>query len=122
MNYSNFIQFEIDWASSQENYFMDEKDAFAAVYDNLYLKLSFVFSYILVIICGLLLVFVIWFERSGQAGHFRTMVNQLTTFMFDQVRLRFYSANFKKILINIWYPLFLGTPKSSKCKRSTGIT
>ena len=85
MNNSNVIRFEINWASSQENYFIDEKDAFAGVYENLYLKLAFVFSYILVVICGLLLGFVIWFERSGQAGHFRTMVNQLTTFMFDQV-------------------------------------
>ena len=85
MNNSILIQFEINWASSQENYFIDEKDAFAGVYENLNLKLAFAISYIVMIICGLLLGFVIWFERSGQAGHFRTMVNQLTTFMFDQV-------------------------------------
>ena len=85
MNNTIVVQFEISWASSQNNYFLDEKDAFAEGFESLHIKLAFALTYIWTIICGLLLLFVIWFERSGQAGSFRTMLNQLASFIMEQV-------------------------------------
>ena len=61
------------------------KDAFAGVYASSFFRLTFVVSYGLATICFPLLAFVIWFERSGQAGPHRTMVNQLASFNMDQV-------------------------------------
>ena len=35
------------------------------------------------------LMLVIWFERSGHAGHYRTLVNQLVSFNLEQVHYTF---------------------------------
>ena len=64
---------------------VNKKDAFAGVYTSSFFRLAFVISYGLATICVTPLVFVIWFERSGQAGPHRTLVNQLASFNIDQV-------------------------------------
>ena len=87
MNNITVVKFEISWASNYNNYFLDEKDAFTEGFESLNLKLAFALTYSWTIICGLMLMFVIWFERSGQAGNFRTLLNQLASFIMDQVNI-----------------------------------
>ena len=62
-----------------------EKDFFTGIYDSPKLTMAMVITYILCTFCMVGIGYVIWFERSGQAGHFRTLVNQLSTFNLDQV-------------------------------------
>ena len=62
-----------------------ENDFFTGIYDSPKLTIAMVLTYILCTVCMAGIGYVIWFERSGQAGHFRTLVNQLSTFNLDQV-------------------------------------
>ena len=59
---------------------------FDGAYEGIEIKFSFIISYLLGLLGSFGLVLVIWFERSGQAGHFRTLVNQLVSFELDQVK------------------------------------
>ena len=63
----------------------EDEDAFAGVYESPYFKLAFVLSLLICGICIFGFGFIIWFERSGQAGHMRTLKNQLVSFIMDQV-------------------------------------
>ena len=63
-----------------------ENDFFTGIYDSPKLTIAMILTYILCTFCMVGIGYVIWFERSGQAGHFRTLVNQLSTFNLDQVR------------------------------------
>ena len=61
-------------------------DDFEGVYGNPFVKLLYVLCYILSLLTLPGFILVIWFERSGQAGQFRTLVNQLVSFCLDQVK------------------------------------
>ena len=61
------------------------QDFFAGLYESPYIKLSMTLTYGVALICMVGLGFVLWFERSGQAGQYRTLVNQLSSFNLDQV-------------------------------------
>ena len=63
----------------------DFDDFFLGVYESPYVTWLLLVCYIICLIACLSLNFVIWFERSGMAGHYRTLVNQLTSFNPDQV-------------------------------------
>ena len=86
MNNTCFISFEID---EKDDLFINDitviSDKYAEVYDSKYVRFAFAMTYLVCIVCVPLVAFVIWFERSGQAGSFRTMVNQLASFNLDQV-------------------------------------
>ena len=62
-------------------------DDFEGVYDK---SLSLNWFMLALFVLGLCtcpgLLYVSWFERSGQAGPFRTILNQLVSFNMDQVR------------------------------------
>ena len=62
-----------------------DHDFFAGLYQSPYIKLSMTLTYGVAIVCMVGLGFVLWFERSGQAGQFRTLINQLSSFNLDQV-------------------------------------
>ena len=62
-----------------------DQDFFAGLYESPYFKLSMTLTYGVALICMVGLGFVLWFERSGQAGQYRTLVNQLSSFNLDQV-------------------------------------
>ena len=63
------------------------QDYFAGIYQSPYIKLAMTLTYSVAVICMIGLGFVLWFERSGQAGHYRTLVNQLSSFNLDQVNI-----------------------------------
>lgn len=61
------------------------KDVFKEVFSNEFLNWSLFVLYLLGLIsCGLLII-VSWFEKTGQAGPFRTLANQLVSHQLDQV-------------------------------------
>ena len=62
-----------------------DQDFFAGIYQRPYMRLSIILTYALAVLSMVGLGFVLWFERSGQAGHYRTLVNQLISFNLDQV-------------------------------------
>ena len=65
----------------------DSKDFFSGVYESPYFTKLLIASYLIGVISCIGLNFVVWFERSGGAGHYRTLVNQLTSFNLDQVQV-----------------------------------
>lgn len=62
------------------------QDFFAGVYDNTGLKMVAAVTYIFAGLSYFALFQVASFERSGEAGHYRTLVNQLMSFNIDAVR------------------------------------
>lgn len=72
---------------SNETVLDNEQDAFQGVFSLWYVNWLMVLLYLLGLISCALLVIVSWFEKSGQAGPFRTLANQLVSFQLDQVSL-----------------------------------
>ena len=62
-------------------------DSFSQVYANQLLNRFMIVLYIIGLFGCLGLSLVSWFERSGQAGPYRTLVNQLVSINLDQVIL-----------------------------------
>ena len=65
----------------------ESQDFFAGIYQSPYIKLAMTLTYGVAVMCMIGLGLVLWFERSGQAGHYRTLVNQLSSFNLDQVSI-----------------------------------
>lgn len=80
-------------------------DDFAGVYEDFWVKVTVFVIYFLGLVSCALLTFVSWFEKSGRAGNFRTLVNQLTSLGHDQMCLMFFSAASLDILRIIFGPL-----------------
>ena len=79
---------ELRWSSQNltiEDLPPQSEDFFKEVYMNPWInRIAIGFYFIgLVGIAGLGLV--AWFERSGQAGHFRTLINQIVSFNVESV-------------------------------------
>lgn len=68
-----------------------EEDFFWEVYDGPIIQALYLVHYAIGLmgIGGIALI--IWFERSGEAGQFRTLVNQLVSMNLDQVTIWFIS-------------------------------
>ena len=62
-----------------------DDDFFEGFYEDCFIKILVGITHLIGTIDVILLIFFLWFERSGQAGHFRTLVNQLVSFNVDQV-------------------------------------
>ena len=77
-------------------------DFFDPIFAAPYFKLVSVITYLISMICAICKCFVIWFEVSGQAGHYRTLVNQMVTLNLLQVIMNiiFRSPPKYKILFN----------------------
>ena len=78
-------------------------DYFSNVYEDPFIKFTLLLSYLLSYLNILPAGLVIWFERSGRAGQFRTLINQLASFSLDQV----WNGNFDIILpkLTLWFYL-----------------
>ena len=59
---------------------LETDDIFQELFDNKIINYSLICLYFLGLLSCLGLSFVIWFEISGQAGHFRTLLNQLVSY------------------------------------------
>ena len=64
-------------------------DFFHGVFDNWPFKILCLVTYLLIGFLMALLLFVSYFERSGQAGHYRTLMNKLTSLNIEQMGLVF---------------------------------
>lgn len=73
-NIENFLK------STTLNYTNEEVDDFSHIYSQFYVNLAVAGLYILGLCSCLGLLFVVWFEISGQAGQFRTLLNQLASY------------------------------------------
>lgn len=67
--------------------FLQEEDVFEDLYNNYYMTAFLVTLYFLGFFSCLGLILISWFEKSGQAGPFRSLVNQLITLRLDQMVL-----------------------------------
>ena len=64
------------------------EDYFIGVYGNSVIKSCFLFSY-LIGCCGIIGVpIVIWFEKSGEAGNYRTLLNRLSSYIAEIVCIK----------------------------------
>ena len=66
-----------------------QQDQFYGLYEAPLVKIICVSGSLLGYFCLPFIGLVIWFERSGRAGHFRTLINQLISFSLDQVGQNF---------------------------------
>ena len=62
-----------------------DTDFFSGIYQCPLMKFLMIFSYIVGFFGFFGLLIVVWFERTGQAGQFRTLLNQLNSLAIDQV-------------------------------------
>ena len=69
-----------------------DKDFFEGIYDNPFLNWSMISIYIVGLVGIFGLALVVWFERSGQAGPYRTLINQLVSYNITQVIKMFYCS------------------------------
>ena len=63
----------------------DEVDFFEQVYSVKWLKWLMVSFYFLGLVAIVGLGIVTWFERSGEAGPYRTLINRLTSYNIEMV-------------------------------------
>ena len=83
MNNTCFFNLEMDNLTFDDTTISSDK--YVGVYESVHIRFAFLTTYMVILVFAPLLAFVIWFERSGQAGSYRTMVNQLASFNLDQV-------------------------------------
>ena len=63
----------------------DEENAFPGLYESPLIRSAMFMTYMVTLLGLSGLGFILWFERSGQAGQYRTVINQLISFNIDQV-------------------------------------
>ena len=63
----------------------DEVDFFEQVYSEQILKWLMISFYLLGLVAIVGLGIVTWFERSGEAGPYRTLINRLTSYNIEMV-------------------------------------
>ena len=81
------------------------EDHFAGIFSSPVWNYSMFLVYILGLLNCVSLSFISWFERSGQAGPFRTLRNRLVSFNVDQLILRYIIPGFAFNLRAIVGPL-----------------
>ena len=78
------------------------QDMFEEVYSNPIVNFSMLILHLLGLVACFGLAMVIWFERSGQAGQYRTLVNQLVSYRIEQM-IYFFLFGFSFPAIRIFY-------------------
>ncbi len=85
--------------------FSSSEDFFAKTFEDPFINLVSACIYLLGCIGVSAMVFVIWYERTGRAGHYRTLVNQIVTFNLEQLIIYYIVAtgfDLLRILIGPW--------------------
>lgn len=80
-------------------------DRFAGIFENPWIKYSMLILYLFGILGCAGLKFIVWFERSGQAGHYRTLVNQLNSYNLDHMVIYFALPISIDMIRMLWGPL-----------------
>ena len=89
-------------------YEMEKMDPFGGVYQNQNVNIFCAILYILGLLSCVGLGSVIWFERSGQAGPYRTLINQLVSHKLEQTILMYILGFTVPVLRLFLGPLPLG--------------
>lgn len=86
------VEMLVNWQRSNRSIdeLLSKPDYFAGIYSDQAFNWLLLIAYILGYVSCAGLAIVSWFERSGQAGPFRTVINQLASFQNDLVRLASY--------------------------------
>ncbi len=82
---NSLLKLNFENASNLSIQGVKSEDYFKEIYANPALVVLTIVSYIISLLGTFGLAFIVWFERSGQAGQYRTLVNQLVSFMMDMV-------------------------------------
>ena len=95
-----------------ETDFALEEDFFAGVYNDNVAVASMVIMYIIGLVGVIGILFIIWIERSGQAGPYRTLVNQLVTHNYQAAYSNFIMKEYKvsKVSENTKFVFFSSYP------------
>lgn len=106
MNASLKLRFQLD-KTENWNFQIAETDVdcFAGVFENPWIKAAMFSLYLFGILGCFGLKFIVWFERSGQAGHYRTLVNQLNSFNLDHMIIYFVMPITTDMIRMLWGPL-----------------
>ena len=64
-----------------------DEDYFAEIYSDKVVKISMVITYLIGLVPTFGVIFIVWLERSGLAGPYRTLINQLVTGNYESVRI-----------------------------------
>ena len=83
----NCTIFNINYTLNGSHYEHHEPDQFSGLFNDFYIKTILLSSYFLAYLSLPILGMVIWFEISGQAGHYRTMINKMASFNLGQMVL-----------------------------------
>lgn len=78
-----------------------KEDQFAGVFEDIYVKIILFFAAIWGYCCIPVMVMIIRFERGGEAGHYRTLINQIVSCVLDQVC--FSTGMYEPLLILFYY-------------------
>ena len=89
MNFENFDSFDISKYSNEtftltKQHFED--DIFAKIFENKWIVWGKLLAFFIGLLSNGVLGLVVWFETTGQAGPYRTMLNQLASFEIIQVQ------------------------------------
>ena len=77
--------FSFETNNTLGDYGTDNEDFFAGVYSDKIAVVSMVIMYFIGLVGIMGIVFIIWIERSGQAGPYRTLINQLVSHNYQTV-------------------------------------
>ena len=66
-----------------------EEDYFAEIYSDKVVTISMVITYFIGLVPTFGVMFIVWLEKSGQAGPYRTLINQLVSCNYQSVRIYF---------------------------------
>ena len=108
MSFSFPSNFEITWGELSKQIPTIQTDFFEKAFENWLINLLAVLVYVIGLIGIAGLLFVIWFERSGLAGPFRTLINQLVSFNLDQFVTYYIICNGLDLLRVLIGPLPMG--------------
>ena len=74
--------------SSFRDSFSLEVDVYLDPYDSIWLKLATILVYCVEVMASIVMVAFVAFETQGLAGHYRTLINQLLSYLYGGVRIQ----------------------------------
>ena len=74
--------------NSYEDPFSFEIDTSLDPYDSIWLKLTTILVYCVEVMASIVMVAFVAFEMQGYAGHYRTLINQLLSYLYGGVSIQ----------------------------------
>ena len=83
--------------SSFRDLFSSEIDLSLDLYDSIWLKLITILVYIVEVVSSMVMVAFVTYETQGYAGHYRTLINQLLSYLYGAVSYKYVYPNQSKL-------------------------